>query len=56
MMRVWGMPILVTVVSSVALVTGLVADGIADVAAWVGAGLPIALTLRYVVRAVRAQT
>lgn len=42
--QVWGMPILVTVVSSIALVTGLVADGLADVVAWVGAGvLPIGL-------------
>ena len=51
--RVWTMPIIVTVVSTLALVVGLLADGPADVVAWLGAGLPIALTLWHVARALR---
>lgn len=53
--RVWTMPIVVTVVSSVALVVGLLADGVADVVAWVGAGLPVVLTLWFVARAFRRE-
>ena len=47
---VWRMPILVTLVSSGALVIGLLGDGMADVVAWLGAGLPIALTLWHLAR------
>lgn len=51
--QVWGMPILVTVVSSIALIVGLLADGLADVIAWLGAGLPIVLAAWHFRRAVR---
>lgn len=52
--QIWGMPVLVTVLTSIALVVGLLADGWADIIAWAGLGLPIALTLLYVGRAMRA--
>ena len=53
--NVWAMPIMVTFASSVALIIGLVADGAADVVAWLGAGLPLVLTTWHVARAFRRQ-
>ncbi len=50
--RIWGMPIVLTVTSSVALVIGLVADGVTDVVAWVGLGAPVLVTAWHVMRAV----
>lgn len=40
--RLWGMPIALGLVSLVGLVLGLVGDGIWDVLASVGIGLPVA--------------
>jgi hypothetical protein len=51
--RVWGMPIALTVLSSVALVIGLLADGVADVVADVGLGIPVVVAGWHVVRALR---
>ena len=51
--QIWGMPILLTVLSSVALVIGILADGLADVVAYVGLGIPIIVAGWHVIRAMR---
>ena len=51
--QIWGMPIVLTVLSSVGLVIGLLADGLADVVAYVGLGIPIVVAGWHVVRAMR---
>ncbi|AKV04180.1 hypothetical protein AKJ09_10843 [Labilithrix luteola] len=50
MSRVWGMPIVLTVLSLVGLVTGLLADGAADVVSWIGLGVPAAVATWHLVR------
>ena len=49
--QIWGMPVLLTVTSSAALVIGLLADGLADVVAYVGLGVPAAVAAWHLVRA-----
>ncbi len=51
--QIWGMPIVLTVSSSVALVIGLLADGLADVVAYVGLGIPIVVAGWHILRAMR---
>jgi len=51
--QIWAMPIVLTVLSSVALVIGLLADGLADVVAYVGLGIPVVVAGWHVIRAMR---
>ncbi|HVJ93348.1 MAG TPA: hypothetical protein VM580_26285 [Labilithrix sp.] len=51
-LEVWGMPVLLTVMSVVALVVGLIADGVADIVACIGAGAPVVVAAWHVSRAV----
>ena len=52
--QIWAMPVVLTVLSSVALVIGLLADGLADVVAYVGLGIPVVIAGSHVIRAMRA--
>lgn len=45
--RVWGMPILLAVISLGGLISALVGDGVWDVVSWIGLGIPITLMVRY---------
>jgi hypothetical protein len=49
--RVWTWPISIAITSAVGLISALLGDGWADVAAWVGLGLPITVAIFYVLRA-----
>lgn len=49
--QVWGMPVVLTVTSTAALVVGLLADGAADLVAWVGLALPVVVAAWHTVRA-----
>lgn len=40
----WPIPLLLATATLVGLVSALAGDGLADVAAWVGLGLPVAAT------------
>lgn len=48
--QVFAAPLLVAVVSIVGLVAALLGDGWLDVAAWIGLGIPSALSLWYLYR------
>lgn len=50
MTRLWLWPGVIGVLSAVGLVTGLVWDGIGDTAAWVGLGVPVAITAWFALR------
>lgn len=50
-MQIWGMPIFLTVLSTVGLVVGLFADGAADVTCYVSLAVPVGVTLWHVGRA-----
>jgi hypothetical protein len=50
-MGVWGMPIFLTVLSTVGLVIGLFADGAADVVCYGSLSIPVGVTLWHVGRA-----
>jgi hypothetical protein len=39
--RIWAAPLVLAVVSAVGLVSALLADGVADVLAWLSLGLPV---------------
>lgn len=44
MMHIWLWPIVIGVLTAVGLVAGLVSDDAGDVAAWVGLGVPVAVS------------
>jgi hypothetical protein len=50
--QIWGMPIFLTVLSTIGLVIGLFADGAADVVCYGSLGVPIGVTVWHVGRAV----
>lgn len=52
-LRLWGMPILLGILSGVGLVAALVADGWGDVLSWLTLGLLVALMAWYWLRPVR---
>jgi len=45
--RLWGMPILLAVISLGGLISALAGDGIWDVLSWVGLLIPLGLFVRY---------
>lgn len=46
--QIWGMPVVLAVVSAVGLISALLGDGIWDVLSWVALAAPIAVLLRHV--------
>ncbi len=48
--QVWGMPVVLTVTSSAALVVGLLADGATDVLACMGLAVPVVVAAWHAVR------
>lgn len=40
----WAIPLLLALATAIGLVTALAGDGMADWAAWIGLGLPVAAT------------
>ncbi|APR04193.1 hypothetical protein [Thauera chlorobenzoica] len=46
MMRIWGWPLVIALLSAVGLIAGLVADGAGDVLSWAGLGVPVLVVLR----------
>lgn len=44
LMEVFAAPTLIAIASSVGLVTALVGDGLMDVVAWIGLGIPVAVS------------
>lgn len=43
---IWAIPLLLALATLLGLVSALAGDGLADVPAWIGLGLPVAATLR----------
>lgn len=52
-LRLWGMPILLGILSAIGLVAALVADGWGDVLSWLTLGLLVVLMAWYWIRPVR---
>ena len=52
--RLWGMPILLGVISATGLIAALVEDGFGDVLSWLTLGLLVVLIVWYWWRPVRA--
>lgn len=50
MMRIWRWPLLLALLSAGGLGAGLVSDGIGDVLAWIGLGIPVAVGGRLALR------
>ncbi|WP_169150456.1 hypothetical protein [Azoarcus sp. TTM-91] len=50
MMRIWAWPSVLALLTAGGLVAGLVSDGLGDVAAWIGLGIPVATGLWYSLR------
>ncbi len=49
-MKLWGMPILLGLLSGVGLVSALLEDGLWDVVSWLALGIPTALMCWYWLR------
>lgn len=45
--EVFAAPTLIAIASSVGLVTALVGDGLMDIIAWIGLGIPVAVSAWY---------
>lgn len=52
-MRLWGMPILLGLLSGVGLISALLEDGLWDVVSWLALGIPTLLMGWYWLRPVR---
>lgn len=52
-LRLWGMPILLGILSGIGLISALVADGVGDVLSWLTLGLLVVLMAWYWIRPVR---
>lgn len=50
MMRVWWWPIVLGLLSALGLASGLVSDGLGDVLAWIGLGVPVTTGLYFSLR------
>ncbi|MEF8794560.1 hypothetical protein [Thiohalorhabdus sp.] len=50
--RVWGMPLVLALVSALGLVAALLADGLGDALSWAALALPTAVSLVITIRAV----
>lgn len=48
--RLWGIPLLIAIISLGGLLSALVGDGIWDVLSWAALALPLGLALRYYLR------
>lgn len=55
MMRTWGWPLAIGLATAAGLLTGLVADGAGDVLAWIGLGVPVAVSTWFGWRGPRRQ-
>jgi hypothetical protein len=50
MSRLWLWPIVIGVLCAVGLIVGLISDGLGDLAAWTGLGLPVLTVISYSMR------
>jgi len=50
MMRIWAWPVVLALLTAGGLTAGLVSDGLGDIAAWIGLGIPVAVGLWYSLR------
>ena len=48
--QIWGMPIVIGILSAIGLLSALLGDGIWDVLSWLALGTPVAVTFWYVGR------
>lgn len=47
LLRVWTMPVLIGLSTSVGLVAALLADGLGDIASWLALGLPATVAIGF---------
>jgi len=45
--RIWGMPIVLGILSTTGLLAALFSDGIGDVISWITLGIPLVVIARY---------
>ena len=41
--KIWGIPIILAIISMIGLITALVGDGVWDAVSWLGLGVPLAI-------------
>ena len=46
-LKLWGWPIVLGLLTAVGLVAGLVSEGLGDVLAWLGLGLPVWIAIKH---------
>lgn len=48
--HIWGMPLLLALLSVIGLIAALLTDGIGDIVSWITLAAPIAIVLRFALR------
>ena len=48
--KVWGIPVLIGICSATGLLSALTGDGFLDLLSWITLGVPVTLTVWYLVR------
>lgn len=48
--KVWGIPVLIGICSAIGLLSALTGDGFFDLLSWITLGVPVMITILYLVR------
>jgi amino acid transporter len=54
--KVWGIPVIIGICSAVGLLSALTGDGFFDLLSWISLGVPVALTIWYLLRSKKRTT
>ncbi|MCF2489344.1 hypothetical protein [Dyadobacter sp. CY347] len=54
--KVWGLPILIGILSAIGLVSALTGDGFFDLLSWLTLGIPVILAVWYLMKPKKNQT
>ncbi|CAG5072364.1 hypothetical protein DYBT9623_04129 [Dyadobacter sp. CECT 9623] len=49
--KVWGLPVIIGILSAIGLLSALTGDGFYDLLSWLTLGIPVILTIRYLMTA-----
>lgn len=48
--KVWGLPIIIGILSAIGLVSALTGDGLYDLLSWLTLGIPVVLAVWYLIK------
>ena len=54
--KLWGIPIIIGISSAIGLVSALTGDGLFDLLSWLSLGLPVVMTIWYLLKPKNKQT